>query len=51
MRWWRQKASEDQLMNTVEAILVAAKVRRRQEYGRYDGSKGELEGGITDRNE
>ena len=26
--WWRQKAAEDQLRVTVEAILAASKVRR-----------------------
>ena len=38
--WWRQKVEEDQLRVTVEAILEAARVRRRQESGRWDGSKG-----------
>ena len=38
--WWRQKVEEDQLRVTVEAILEAARVRRRQESGRWDRSKG-----------
>ena len=28
--WWRQEAAEDQLRVTVEEILAAARVRRRQ---------------------
>ena len=41
--WWRQKVAEDQLRVTVEAILEAARVWRRQEYGRVDGSEVGLE--------
>ena len=46
--WWRQKVAEDQLRVTVEAILEAARVWRRQEYGRVDGSYGGLEWVRTD---
>ena len=46
--WWKQKAVEDQMRGTVEAMLEAARVRRRQESGRCDGSEGGSEGGITD---
>ena len=49
--WWRQKAAEDQLRVTMEAILEAARVRRRQESSRGDGSEGGSEGGSTDREE
>ena len=33
---------------TVEAILAEERVRRQQESGRWDGSKGGSEGGSTD---
>ena len=36
---------EDQMRVTVEEILTEARVRRRQEPGRRDGSKGGLDGG------
>ena len=49
--WWRQKAAEDQLRVTMEAIWEAARVRRRQESSRGDGSEGGSEGGGTDREE
>ena len=37
--WWRQEAEYNQLKFTVEAILAAARVQRRQESGRCGGSK------------
>ena len=46
--YWSQKAAEKQLRVTVEAILVAARVRRRQESGRHYGSEIELKGVIMD---
>ena len=49
--WWRQKSAEDHLRFTVEAILAAAKVRRRHESGRHDGNEGGSEGGSTDSDE
>ena len=47
--WWRQKAVEDQLKVTVEAILATAKVQRRQEPGRNGGNERGSEEGSTDR--
>ena len=51
MSWWRHKAEEYHLRVTVEAILVTAMVRWRQESSRRDGSKGWSEGGIMDSQE
>ena len=45
---WRQAAAEKQLKVAVEAISEAARVRRRQEFGRRDGSKVGSEGGRMD---
>ena len=42
--WWIQKAAENQLKFTVEAIPSAARVWRRLEYDRYGRSKGGSEG-------
>ena len=42
---WRQAAAETQLKVAVEAISEAARVRRRQKFGRSDGSKVGSEGG------
>ena len=47
--WWRQEAAENHLRFIVEAILEAARVRRRQESGRHGGSEGGSEGGGMDR--
>ena len=49
--WCSQKAAEDQLRVTVEAISAAARVRRQQGSGRRDGSEGGSEGGSTCSNE
>ena len=49
--WWMQDSEENQLKVEVEAILEAARVRRRQESSRGDGSEGGSEGGSTDREE
>ena len=49
MSWYNQKAAEDQLRVTVEAILAAIRVQRQHESGRRDGIEGELEGGNTER--
>ena len=49
--WWRQKAAEDQLRVTVEAISAETRVRRRQEFGRRDGSEGGPEEEIMDSDE
>ena len=38
----RQEAAENHMRVTVEAISEAARVWRRQEYGRCGGSKGGL---------
>ena len=46
--WWRQKAAEDHLRVTLEAISEAGRVRRQQESGRPGGSEGGSEGGRTD---
>ena len=51
MPWWSQEAAEDQLRVTVEVILVAERVWRKQEPGRRDESKGGPEGGSTDNKE
>ena len=46
--WWRQAAAHNQMKVTVESILAAARVRRRQESGRCDGSEeGRREGAWT----
>ena len=49
VQWWRQAAAENQLKVTVEDVLVAARVWRRQESGRRGERKGGSEGKITDR--
>ena len=41
----RHKAAEEEVGITVEVILEAVRVRRRQESDRRDGSEGGLEGG------
>ena len=46
--WWRQASAEKQLKVAVEAISEAARVRRRQKFGRRDGSKVGSEGGRMD---
>ena len=46
--WRMQKVEEDNLRVTVEAILAAVRVRRRQKPGRRDGREGGSEGGSTD---
>ena len=38
--WWMQEAAENQMKVKIEEILSAARVRRRQESGRWDRSKG-----------
>ena len=43
--WWMYKVAEEQMRVTVEAILTATRVRRRQEYGSHDRSEGGSEGG------
>ena len=48
--WWRQAVGEKQLKVMVEDILVAAKERCRQKFGRRGKSEGGAEGGVTDRN-
>ena len=46
--WQMQETVENQLKVAVEEILAAARVRRKQESGRRDGSKGGSEGGNMD---
>ena len=46
--WWRKKTAEKRLKVAVEAISEAARVRRRQKFGRRDGSKVGSEGGRMD---
>ena len=49
--WWGQKAVEEQMRVTVEAISAEARMRRRHKSGMCDESKGRSEGGYTDSKE
>ena len=48
MQWRRQVSEDNQLKSTVEEILVATRVRRRQESGRSGERKRGLEGESID---
>ena len=43
--WWRKKASEDQMRFRLESVMTSARVWRKQESGRRDGSEGGSGGG------
>ena len=45
MPWWRKKASEDQMRFRLESVMTSARVWRKQESGRRDGSEGGSGGG------